>query len=148
MFQQANSNASRFEFGLGPLDKNQDDRHARFVSADGVGRAEQSLLLRPHLVSGEVLDGHDTVEKLHTPFHLGEDGPDNRGVATNSCKIFGISLAEKVRARDEVGSGDAIYPSSVQSLKQQVPKSLGNSCATVHEQRPVVGRAIDVQQWI
>uniref|UniRef100_A0ACD5U0M2 Uncharacterized protein n=1 Tax=Avena sativa TaxID=4498 RepID=A0ACD5U0M2_AVESA len=144
MFQQANSNASRFEFGYGHLDKNQDDRLARFVSAEAVGRAEeQALSLRPHLVSGEVVDCQDTVGKLH------KDGPDNRGVATNSCKIFGISLAEKVRARDEIGgSGDANFPTSVQSLKQQVPKSLGNSCATVHEQRAVVGRTIDVQQWI
>ncbi|CAM0953902.1 unnamed protein product [Alopecurus aequalis] len=148
MFQQANSNISRFEFGHGFLDKNEADRHARFgVSAEGIGRAEEhALSLRPHLFSGEVVDGHVTAEKLHTPVHQ----PDNRGVAaTNSCKIFGISLADKVRARDGIGSGDANYPPSVQSLKQQqVLKSLGNTCATVHEQRPVVGRAIDVQQWI
>ncbi|KAM0874987.1 hypothetical protein ACQ4PT_037092 [Festuca glaucescens] len=141
MFQQANSNVSRFEFGLGHLDKNESDRHARFVSASGVGRTGQSLSLQPHPFSGEVIDGHVTVEKLHSP-------PDNRDVAPNSCKIFGISLAEKVRARDGIGCGDANFPSPVQSLKQQVPKSLGNSCATVHEQRPVVGRTIDVQQWI
>jgi auxin response factor len=124
MFQQANSNVSQFEFGLGHLDKNEGDRHARFVSAEGVGMAGQALSLQPHLFSGEVIDGHVTAEKLHTP-------PDNRDVAPNSCKIFGISLAEKVRARDGIGCGDANFPSPIQSLKQQVPKSLGNSCATV-----------------
>jgi auxin response factor len=123
MFQQANLNASRFEFGHGHPHKNGDDWHARFVSAEGVGRAEHALSLRPHLFS-EVMDGHVTAEKLHIP-------PDNRDVAPNSCKIFGISLAEKVRARDEIGCGDAIFPSPIQSLNQQVPKSLGNSCATV-----------------
>jgi auxin response factor len=122
MFQQANSNPSRFEFG-GHSHKNGDDRHARFVSAEGVGRAEQVLSLRPHLFS-EVMDGQVTAEKLHAP-------PDNRDVASNSCKIFGISLAEKVRARDEIGCGDANFPSPIQSLNQQVPKSLGSSCATV-----------------
>ena len=103
------------------------------VSAECIGRAEQqqALSLRPHLFSGKVIDGHVRAEKPHTPVHLGKDGPDNKGAATNSCKIFGISLADKVRARDGIGSGDASYPSSVQSLKQQVPKSLGNSCATV-----------------
>uniref|UniRef100_M8C030 Auxin response factor n=1 Tax=Aegilops tauschii TaxID=37682 RepID=M8C030_AEGTA len=136
MFQQADPKVSRFEFGHGHLDKNVDDPYARFVSAEGIGRGEQTLSLRPHLGS-EVIDSRVAVE--------------NKGVApTNSCKIFGISLAEKVRARDEMGcdDGGANYPSPTQPLKQQVPKSLGNSCATVHEQRPVVGRAIDVQQWI
>ncbi|KAF6986301.1 hypothetical protein CFC21_004081 [Triticum aestivum] len=136
MFQQADPKVSRFEFGQGHLDKNMDDPYARFVSAEAIGRGEQTLSLRPHLGS-EVIDTRVAVE--------------NKGVApTNSCKIFGISLAEKVRARDEMGcdDGGANYPSSTQPLKQQVPKSLGNSCATVHEQRPVVGRAIDVQQWI
>ncbi|XP_037473471.1 auxin response factor 15-like [Triticum dicoccoides] len=137
MFQlDTDPKVSRFEFGHGHLDKNVDDPYARFVSAEGIGRGEQMLSLRPHLGS-EVIDSRVAVE--------------NKGVApTNSCKIFGISLAEKVRARDEMGCDDgaANYPSPTQPLKQQVPKSLGNSCATVHEQRPVVGRAIDVQQWI
>nr|AOT28201.1 ARF protein [Phyllostachys edulis] len=144
MFQQANSKISQFEFGHGHLDKNEDDRRARFGPAEGIGRTEQMLLLRPHLVSGGVIDGHATVEKLHPPVHLGKDGPDNKNVSANSCKIFGISLNEKVPAREEVDCGDANYPSPFKALKQQVPKSLGNSCATVHEQRPVVGRVIDV----
>ncbi|KQK04890.1 hypothetical protein BRADI_2g16610v3 [Brachypodium distachyon] len=122
MFQQANSKVSRFEFGHGHLDMNEDDRHARFDSTEGVGRSAQTLSLRPHLAA-EVMDGHVAVE--------------NKSVGTNSCKIFGISLAEKVRARDEMGCGDANYPSSVQSLKQQVPKSLGSSCAT-GDRRPTM----------
>uniref|UniRef100_A0A8I6WLR4 Auxin response factor n=1 Tax=Hordeum vulgare subsp. vulgare TaxID=112509 RepID=A0A8I6WLR4_HORVV len=132
MFQKADPKVSRFEFGHGHMDKNEDDWYARFVSAEGVGRAEQASSLRPHLGSGEVIDSRVAVE--------------NTGAApTNSCKIFGISLAEKVRARDEMvcDDGGANYSSPTQPLK-----SLGNSCATVHEQRPVVGRAIDVQQWI
>jgi len=53
-------------------------------------------------------------------------------------------LAEKVPSSKQNECGDANYPSLFLSLKQQVPKSLGNSCATVHEQRPVVGRVIDL----
>ncbi|XP_062180411.1 auxin response factor 15-like isoform X2 [Phragmites australis] len=110
----------------------------------GIQRTEQMLMLQPHHVSGQAVDGHVTVEKLPSIVGIGKDGPDNREVRTNSCKIFGISLTEKVPARKETDCGDANYPSPFQSLKQQVPKSLGNTCATVHEQRPVVGRVIDV----
>ncbi|KAG8086414.1 hypothetical protein GUJ93_ZPchr0010g10924 [Zizania palustris] len=136
MFQQANSKMPRFEFGHDQLDKQENDRRVRFDLSEGIKRREQRLPLQPHCVSGEVIDGHVTVDKFHSPSPLGKDGPDNKVVGTNSCKIFGISLTEKVPAR-EIDDGDANY--SFQSLKQ-VPKSLGNSCATVHEQRPVVGR--------
>ncbi|CAL4909552.1 unnamed protein product [Urochloa decumbens] len=144
MFQRGNSKISQFEFGHGPLDKNEDDRPALFGHGGGIGGTEQSLMLQPHHVSGEVRNRHVTVEKFHSTVAVGKDGPDNREVNTNSCKIFGISLTQKVPASKEKDSGDANYPSPFLSLKQQVPKSLGNSCATVHEQRPVVGRVIDV----
>ncbi|KAL5230783.1 hypothetical protein ABZP36_029559 [Zizania latifolia] len=140
MFQQANSKMPRFEFGHGQLDKQENDRRVRFDPSEGIERREQRLPLQPHCVSGDVIDGHVTVDKFHSPSPPGKDGSNNKAVGTNSCKIFGISLTEKVPAR-ELDDGDANY--SFQSLKQ-VPKSLGNSCATVHEQRPVVGRVIDV----
>ncbi|CAN6327289.1 unnamed protein product [Urochloa humidicola] len=143
MFQQGNS-ISQFEFGHGPLDKNEDDRPALFGHGGGLGGTEQSLMLQPHRVSGAVRNRHAAVEKFHSTVAIGKDGADNREVNTNSCKIFGISLTQKVPASKEKDSGDANYPSPFLSLKQHVPKSLGNSCATVHEQRPVVGRVIDV----
>ncbi|KAL5202967.1 hypothetical protein ABZP36_013919 [Zizania latifolia] len=141
MFQQANSKMPRFEFGHGQLDKQDNDRHVRFDPSQGRETREQRLPFQPHCVSGEVIAGHVAVEKFHSPSRLPKDGPDDKAVGTNSCKIFGISLTEMVPAREELNNGDANY--SFQSLKQ-VPKSLGNSCATVHEQRPVVGRVIDV----
>ncbi|KAL6610780.1 hypothetical protein ACP70R_040749 [Stipagrostis hirtigluma subsp. patula] len=141
MFQQGNSEISQTEFGHGRMDK-EDDRDVMF--GHDTGRIEQMLMIRPRLVSGEVVDSHIAVEKMDSPVGIGNDGPDNKKASMNSCKIFGISLTEMVSARKEIDCGDANYPSPFQSLKQQVPKSLGNSCATVHEQRPVVGRAIDI----
>ncbi|KAK3138007.1 hypothetical protein QOZ80_5AG0363250 [Eleusine coracana subsp. coracana] len=132
------------EFGNGHLDKNGNSSCAMYGQTEGIGRAERMFTHRPHNVSGEIANGHLTMERLHSAIGIGKDGPDNQEVRTNSCKIFGISLAENVPARKDKDSGDASYPSPFQSLKQQVPKSLGNSCATVHEQRPVVGRVIDV----
>ncbi|KAJ1264071.1 hypothetical protein BS78_09G234700 [Paspalum vaginatum] len=142
MFQQGNSKMSQFEFCHGHLDKNGDDR--RMLANGGIGASEQTLMLQPHRVSAEVGNRHVTVEKFHSGVSVGKDGPDNREVSKNSCKIFGISLTEKAPASKEKDCVEANYPSSFLSLKQQVPKSLGNSCATVHEQRPVVGRVIDV----
>nr|TKW25890.1 hypothetical protein SEVIR_3G149200v2 [Setaria viridis] len=130
MFQRGNSKISRFEFGHGSLDKNEDDRPAMFGHDGGIGGTEQSLMLQPHHDSGEVRNRHVTVEKFHSTVVARKDGPDNREVNTNSCKIFGISLTEKVPANKEKDSGDVNYPSPFLSLKQQVPKSLGNSCAT------------------
>ncbi|GJM89742.1 hypothetical protein PR202_ga05959 [Eleusine coracana subsp. coracana] len=144
MFQQGLPKMSQLEFGNGHLDKNGNSSCAMYGQTEGIGRAERMFTHRPHNVSGEIANGHLTMERLHSAIGIGKDGPDNQEVRTNSCKIFGISLAENVPARKDKDSGDASYPSPFQSLKQQVPKSLGNSCATVHEQRPVVGRVIDV----
>nr|CAB3460728.1 unnamed protein product [Digitaria exilis] len=144
MFQRGYSNMTQFEFGHGPLDKNEDDGPAMFGHAGGIGGTEHPLMLQTRHVSGEMRNGHAAVEKFHSTVAIAKEGPDNREVNTNSCKIFGISLTEKVPASKGKDCGDANYPSSFLSLKQQVPKSLGNSCATVHEQRPVVGRVIDV----
>jgi auxin response factor len=129
MFQRGNSKIPWFEFGHSPLNKNEDDRPAMFGHG-GTGGAEQSLMLQPNHVSGEVRNRHVAVEKFHSAA-VRKDGPDNREVNTNSCKIFGISLTEKVPASKETESGDVNYPSPFLSLKQQVPKSLGHSCATV-----------------
>jgi auxin response factor len=131
MFQQAMPQMSQFQYGNGHLDKNGDDARAMFGHIEGIGRTEQMLRPRPRTVSGGVENGQLTLERLHSANVMGKDGPDNMEVRTNSCKIFGISLTEKVPARKEKDCGDANYPSSFQSLKQQVPKSLGNSCATV-----------------
>ncbi|GJN15219.1 hypothetical protein PR202_gb02113 [Eleusine coracana subsp. coracana] len=144
MFQQGMPKIFQSEFGNGHLDKNGSGSCAMYGQTEGIGTAERMFMHRPHNVSGEIANGHLTMERLHTAIGIGKDGPDNQEVRTSSCKIFGISLAENVPARKEKDSGDANYPSPFQSLKQQVPKSLGNSCATVHEQRPVVGRVIDV----
>ena len=54
-----------------------------------------------------------------------------QGIYSTLMSVFGISLAEKVPSGKQNECGDANYPSSFLSLKQQVPKSLGNSCATV-----------------
>ena len=54
-----------------------------------------------------------------------------QGICSTLMSIFGISLVEKVPSSKQNESGDANYPSLFLSLKQQVPKSLGNSCATV-----------------
>ena len=54
-----------------------------------------------------------------------------QGICSTLMSIFGISLAEKVPSSKQNECGDANYPSLFLSLKQQVPKSLGNSCATV-----------------
>ena len=54
-----------------------------------------------------------------------------QGICSTLMSIFGISLAEKVPSSKQNECGDANYPSPFLSLKQQVPKSLGNRCATV-----------------
>ncbi|KAG2617540.1 hypothetical protein PVAP13_3NG181796 [Panicum virgatum] len=127
MFQQGNSKMAQYEFGHGPLDKNVDARPAMLGQAGGIGGTEQTLLLQPHHVSEEARNRHAPVEKFHS---VGKEGADNREVNPNSCKVFGISLAEKVPSSKQKECGDANYPSPFLSLKQQVPKSLGNSCAT------------------
>jgi auxin response factor len=131
MFQQGMPKMSQFAFRNNHLDKNGDDTRAMFGHAEGIGRTEQMSLLRSHTVSGEVANRHLTLERSHSSNGIPKDGPDNREVTTNSCKIFGISLTEKVPARKEKDCGDANYQSPFQSLKQPVPKSLGNTCATV-----------------
>jgi auxin response factor len=131
VFQQGMPQMSQFQYGNGHLDENGDDARSMFGHIEGIGRTEQMLRPSPHTVSGEVENGQLTLERLHSANVMGKDEPNNMEVRTNSCKIFGISLTEKVPARKEKDCGDVNYPSSFQSLKQQVPKSLGNSCATV-----------------
>uniref|UniRef100_A0A0A9DJ47 Uncharacterized protein n=1 Tax=Arundo donax TaxID=35708 RepID=A0A0A9DJ47_ARUDO len=89
------------------------------------------LMLWPHHASGEVVNGRPSIDKLHSTVGVRNDGPDNKEVRTNSCKIFGISLTEKVPARKEKDCDANYSSSSFQSSTQQVPKCLGNSCATV-----------------
>nr|ADG43158.1 auxin response factor 24 [Zea mays] len=142
MFQRGDPKMSPFEFGHFHVNK-KEDRRAMFVHAGGIGGTEQTTMLQAHHVSGGTGNRDVTVEKSHPAVAAASD---NREVSKNSCKIFGISLTDKVPAMKEKGCGDinTNYPSPFLFLKQQVPKSLGNSCATVHEQRPVVARVIDV----
>ena len=136
MFQRDNPKMSPFEFGHCHMDKNEDMR-AMFGHAGGIGRTEQTMMLQAHNVSGGMGNRDVTVEKFQPTVAVGRDGSDNREVTKNSCKIFGISLTEKVPAIKEKDCGDTNYPSPFLSLKQHVPKSLGNSCATVSVLHPV-----------
>jgi auxin response factor len=107
-----------------------------FGHAGGIGGTERTMMLQAH-VSGGMGNRDVTIEKFHPTIAVGKDGSDNTEVTKNSCKIFGISLTEKVPAIKEKDCGDTNYPSPFLSLKQQVPKSLGNSCATVSTLHPV-----------
>ena len=144
MFPHASSKIPGFEFAYGCLDKDENIRHVRVGPTQDIGRTNHTFPLWPHLVSGKVLDECSGTEKLHSPDRGAEHEPSNKDVRTNGCKIFGISLTQKVRAGDEVDCDSANHHSRFQSSKPQMPKSLGNSCATVHEQRPAVGMVVDV----
>lgn len=94
-----------------------------FVHAGGIGGTEQTTMLQAHHVSGGTGNRDVTVEKSHPAVAAASD---NREVSKNSCKIFGISLTEKVPAMKEKGCGDINT-----NINTNYPKSLGNSCATV-----------------
>ncbi|KQK09126.1 auxin response factor 2 [Brachypodium distachyon] len=134
MFPQISSKIPSFEYVYRSLDK---DENISLNPTQGMGRTNRTLPLWPHLVSGKVIDECTGSEKLQTP----DKGPEHE---PNVCKIFGISLTQKVQAGDEVDCGNGNYSSRHLSSKPQMPKSLRNSCATVHEQRPAVGMVVDV----
>ncbi|KAG8077507.1 hypothetical protein GUJ93_ZPchr0007g3334 [Zizania palustris] len=144
LFPQTSSEMPGFEHIYGCLDKDENKRHFNIRPTQDMGRTDQTLRLWPHLISGKVLDECTGTEKLHSPVCSAEHESNNKYLNSNSCKIFGISLAEKAHASDQVACGNANYHSRIQSLKPQMPKSLGSSCATVHEQRPAVGRVVDL----
>uniref|UniRef100_A0A0E0JM84 Auxin response factor n=1 Tax=Oryza punctata TaxID=4537 RepID=A0A0E0JM84_ORYPU len=144
MFPQTSSKMPGLEYIYGCLDRNESNRHFKVGPTQDMARTDQTLRLWPHLISGKVLDECTRNEKLHSPVGGAEHESNNKCLNTNGCKIFGISLTDKAQAGDEVDCGNASYHSRFQSLKPQMPKSLGSSCATVHEQRPVVGRVVDI----
>lgn len=132
MFPQTSSKMPGLEYIYGCLDRNENSRHFKIGPTQDMARTDQTLRLWPHLISGKVLDECTRNEKLHSPVGGAEhESNTNKCLNTNGCKIFGISLTEKAQAGDEVDCGNASYHSRLQSLKPQMPKSLGSSCATV-----------------
>ncbi|KAG8055913.1 hypothetical protein GUJ93_ZPchr0001g32049 [Zizania palustris] len=144
MFPQTGSKMPGLEHIHGCLGKDENNWHFKTGHTQDVGRIDQTLRLWPHLIPGKVLDECTRTDKLQSPVCRAEHESNNKGLNTNSCKIFGISLTEKAHGGDEVAFGNTNYHSRIQSLKPQLPKSLGSSCATVHEQRPAVGRVVDI----
>ncbi|TVU35601.1 hypothetical protein EJB05_17499 [Eragrostis curvula] len=144
MFPQTSSRMPHFEHEHISLDKDEGDRYVRAGPTQDMGRTKQALSLWPHLVSGEVIDECTGAEKLHSPVSDGEHESNNESTVENGCKIFGISLAEKVRSCDEADSCNANYNSRLLSSNPQMLKPLGSCWTTVHEQGPIVGRVVDV----
>ncbi|XP_040379970.1 auxin response factor 2 [Oryza brachyantha] len=144
MFPQTSSKMPGLEYIYGCLDRNENSRRFKVGPTQDIGRTDETLRLWPRRMSGKALDGCMGTEKLNSPVSGAEHESNNKCLNTNGCKIFGISLTEKTQAGNEVDCGNASYHSRFQSLNSQMPKSLGSSCATVHEQRPVVGRVVDI----
>jgi len=144
MFSQTSSKVPHLEYEYSCLDKDEDGRNDRAVPTQDMGRSNQALSLWPHLVSGEAIDECTGTEKMHSPVSDAEHESNNESTVENGCKIFGISLAEQVRSCDEADSCNANCNSRFQPSEPQMSKSLGSCWATVHEQRPTVGRVVDV----
>uniref|UniRef100_A0A0A9G7G6 Uncharacterized protein n=1 Tax=Arundo donax TaxID=35708 RepID=A0A0A9G7G6_ARUDO len=144
MFPQISSKIPHAEYEYSCLDKGEDGRHVRVGPTQDMGRTSQAVSLWPHLVSGEVIEECVGTEKLDSPISDAEHESNNESTIQSGCKIFGISLAEKVRSYAEADSCNANCNSRLQPSKPQMPNSIGSCWATVHEQRPVVGRVVDV----
>uniref|UniRef100_A0A0A9DFB2 Auxin response factor domain-containing protein n=1 Tax=Arundo donax TaxID=35708 RepID=A0A0A9DFB2_ARUDO len=144
MFPQISSKIPHAEYEYSCLDKDVDGRHARVGPTQDMGRTSQALSLWPHLVSSKVIEECVGTEKLHSPVSVAEHESNNQSTIESGCRIFGVSLAEKVRSCDEADSCNANCNSRSQPSKPQMPNSLGSCWATVHKQRPVVGRVVDV----
>ncbi|CAO2165878.1 unnamed protein product [Urochloa humidicola] len=144
MFPQISSKIPHLEYEYSCLDKDEDGKHDSVVPTQDMGRSNQALSLWPHLVSGEAIDECTGTEKMYSPVSGAEHESNNESTVENGCRIFGISLAEQVRSCDEADSCNANCNSRHQHLQPQMPESLGSCWATVREQRPVVGRVVDV----
>ncbi|KAL6614760.1 hypothetical protein ACP70R_037030 [Stipagrostis hirtigluma subsp. patula] len=142
VFPQTSTKIPPFEYEYRCLDNDEDGRHVRVCPAQDMGRTDQTLSLWPHLVSGKVIDECTRTEKMHSPVSDAEHESNSETAIETGCKIFGISLAEKVRSCGEADSCNGNYNSWLQS--PQMTKSLSSCWATVHEQRPVVSRVVDV----
>ncbi|XP_020160562.1 auxin response factor 2 isoform X2 [Aegilops tauschii subsp. strangulata] len=143
MFPQTSSKIHGFEYVCRSLDKDDNIRHVTVNTTQDMGRTSHTLPLWPHLVSGKAIASCTRTKRLHS-ISSAEHEPNDKDVHTNGCKIFGISLTQKVRVCDEVECSSANCDFQLQPLKPQMSKSLGNSCATVHEQRPAVGMVVDL----
>ncbi|KAF7030079.1 hypothetical protein CFC21_041693 [Triticum aestivum] len=141
MFPQTSSKIHGFEYVCRSLDKDDNIRHVTVNATQDMGRTSHALPLWPHLVSGKAIASCTGTKKLHS-ISSAEHEPNDKDVHTNGCKIFGISLTQKVRVCNEVECSSANC--DFQPLKPQMSKSLGNNCATVHEQRPAVGMVVDL----
>ncbi|KAL6845312.1 hypothetical protein ACP4OV_024807 [Aristida adscensionis] len=137
MFPQNTTKIAPFEYESKCLGMDEDGRHVRSGPTQDMERIGQTLSLWPHLVSGKVINECNGAGKMHSPVSDAEHESNSESAIETGCKIFGISLAEKVRSGDEGDSYIANYDSRLQSSKPQMPKS-------VHEPRPVVGRVVDV----
>ncbi|VAH62461.1 unnamed protein product [Triticum turgidum subsp. durum] len=143
MFPQTSSKIHGFEYVCRSLDKDDNIRHVTINATQDMGRTSHTLPLWPRLVSGKAVASCAGTKKLPS-IGSAEHEPNDKDVHTNGCKIFGISLTQKVRVCDEVECSSANCDFQLQPLKPQMSKSLGNSCATVHEQRPAVGMVVDL----
>uniref|UniRef100_A0A8R7PTQ0 Auxin response factor domain-containing protein n=1 Tax=Triticum urartu TaxID=4572 RepID=A0A8R7PTQ0_TRIUA len=143
MFPQTSSKIHGFEYVCRSLDKDDNIRHVTINATQDMGRTSHTLPLWPRLVSGKAVASCAGTKKLPS-IGSAEHEPNDKDVHTNGCKIFGISLTQKVRVCDEVECSSANCDFQLQPLKPQMSKSRGNSCATVHEQRPAVGMVVDL----
>ncbi|OQU87307.1 hypothetical protein SORBI_3003G251700 [Sorghum bicolor] len=141
MFPQTGSKITPLEYEYSCLDKDEDGRFDRTVPTQDMGRNNQTLSLWPHLVSGEAIEECTGTENMHSSVSGAEHESNNESTVENGCKIFGISLAEKIRSCDEADSCSAKRNSGLQPSRSQI---LGSCWATVHEHRSVVGRVVDV----
>ncbi|KAJ1284707.1 hypothetical protein BS78_03G225900 [Paspalum vaginatum] len=148
MFPQTSSKIPHLDYKYSCLDKDEDGRNDKAVCTQDMGRCNQALSLWPYLISGEAIEECTRTEKRHSPVSGAEHESNNESTIENGCKIFGISLAEKARSCDEADSSNANSNSQFQPSKPQMPESIGSCWATVHDQRPAVGRVIDVSPWI
>ena len=128
MFPQTGSKITPLEYEYSCLDKDEDGRFDRTVPTQDMGRNNQTLSLWPHLVSGEAIEECTGTENMHSSVSGAEHESNNESTVENGCKIFGISLAEKIRSCDEADSCSAKRNSGLQPSRSQI---LGSCWATV-----------------
>jgi auxin response factor len=108
LFPQSTSWIPGFEYGN--LEKDESIRNVTVGTTQDRGISNHTLPVWPHLVSGKNCTG---AGKLQFPISGAEHEPNDKDVHSNGCKIFGISLAQKVRVRDEVDCGSVNYHSQL-----------------------------------
>ncbi|XP_037406190.1 auxin response factor 2-like isoform X2 [Triticum dicoccoides] len=106
MFPQTSSKIHGFEYVCRSLDKDDNIRHVTINATQDMGRTSHTLPLWPRLVSGKAVASCAGTKKLPS-IGSAEHEPNDKDVHTNGCKIFGISLTQKVRVCDEVECSSA-----------------------------------------